>query len=101
MLHTAKLLSIWLLAIISLPEVCFGQSIDKLTQPALLKPGDTIMFVAPAASLDRDRMMLAKKRLEERGYKVKMRDDLFDGRRLSRRQRPTAGRRVDAGLHRS
>jgi muramoyltetrapeptide carboxypeptidase len=52
-------------------------SAQQLTQPALLKPGDTIMFVAPAADLDRTRMMLAKKRLEERGYKIKMRDDLF------------------------
>jgi muramoyltetrapeptide carboxypeptidase len=50
----------------------------KLTQPALLKPGDTIMFIAPAGELLRDRMMLAKKKLEERGYKVKYRDDLFD-----------------------
>jgi len=54
-----------------------AQSTQKLTQPALLKPGDTIMFVAPAGELGRKRMMIAKKRLEERGYKVKYRDDLF------------------------
>lgn len=35
------------------------------------------MFIAPAGSLDRERMALAKKRLEERGYKIKMRDDIF------------------------
>jgi muramoyltetrapeptide carboxypeptidase len=52
-------------------------SAQQLTQPALLRPGDTIMFVAPAADLDRTRMMLAKKRLEERGYKIKMRNDVF------------------------
>ncbi len=45
--------------------------------PSLLEPGDTIMFVAPAADLEEERMLLAKQRLEERGYRVKMRDDLF------------------------
>jgi len=35
------------------------------------------MFVAPAGDLDEARMMLAKKRLEARGYTVEMRDDLF------------------------
>ena len=54
-----------------------AQSPQPMLQPQLLKPGDTIMFVAPAGELDRDRMMLAKKRLEERGYHVKMRNDLF------------------------
>ena len=49
-----------------------------MVYPAPLQPGDTIMFVAPAGELERDRMMLAKDRLEERGYRVKMRDDLFD-----------------------
>jgi muramoyltetrapeptide carboxypeptidase len=68
----------WLLATIFSPNACLAQSTKPLTQPALLKPGDTIMFVAPAGELDRKRMMLAKKKLEERGYKVKYRDDLFD-----------------------
>lgn len=45
--------------------------------PKPLHPGDTIMFVAPAGDLDRERMLRAKERLEARGYKVKMRDDLF------------------------
>lgn len=45
--------------------------------PPLLEKGDTIMFVAPAGELDRERMMLAKKRLERCGYRVKMRPDLF------------------------
>ena len=35
------------------------------------------MFVAPAADLDEERMLRAKGRLEERGYRVEMRDDLF------------------------
>ena len=45
--------------------------------PAPLSPGDTIMFVAPASELDRERMLLARDRLVARGYKVVMREDLF------------------------
>lgn len=48
-----------------------------MIRPAPLRPGDTIMFVAPASDLDKDRMLLAKKRLLERGYRVEMRRDLF------------------------
>ena len=59
-------------------SLAFADEAKPLTQPALLKPGDTIMFVAPASELIRNRMMLAKKKLEERGYKVKYRDDLFE-----------------------
>ncbi len=49
-----------------------------MIRPDRLQAGDTIMFVAPASELDEKRMLLAKKRLEARGYKVKFRDDLFD-----------------------
>ncbi len=35
------------------------------------------MFVAPAADLDEARMLLAGERLEDRGYRVRMREDLF------------------------
>lgn len=45
--------------------------------PRPLRPGDTIMFVAPAGPLDRERMERARRRLEERGYRVVHRDDLF------------------------
>lgn len=45
--------------------------------PRHLAPGDTIMFVAPAGELDRDRMLLAQERLEARGYRVIYRGDLF------------------------
>ncbi len=48
-----------------------------ILRPARLEPGDTIMFVAPAADLDEERMLRAKGRLEERGYRVEMRTDLF------------------------
>ena len=62
--------------------VCVATTIAEerarpMISPPRLQPGDTIMFVAPAGELDRERMMLAKERLEERGYKVKLRDDLF------------------------
>ena len=46
--------------------------------PELLKPGDTVMFVAPAGPPKREEVMRGKDRIESRGYKVKMRDDLFD-----------------------
>jgi hypothetical protein len=42
-----------------------------------LSPGDTIMFVAPAGKLDKDRVSLAKKRLEEMGFKTRLPDNLF------------------------
>ena len=45
--------------------------------PPRLKPGDTVMFVAPAGPPNRDEVMRAKSRIEERGYRVKMRDDIF------------------------
>ena len=48
-----------------------------MLRPTLLAPGDTIMFVAPASDLEEEKMLLAKERLEARGYRVKMRDDLF------------------------
>lgn len=47
------------------------------TKPAALKPGDTIMFVAPAGELVPRRMQLAAKRLEEQGFKVIVPDDLY------------------------
>jgi muramoyltetrapeptide carboxypeptidase len=45
--------------------------------PKALAPGDTIMFVAPAKYLDEERILLAKKRLEEMGFKVRMPENLF------------------------
>jgi muramoyltetrapeptide carboxypeptidase len=46
-------------------------------KPEALKPGDTISIVAPASELDRERVMLAKKRFEAMGIKVRMSVDLF------------------------
>jgi muramoyltetrapeptide carboxypeptidase len=42
-----------------------------------LAPGDTIMFVAPAKYLNKDRVSLAKKRLEEMGFQVRLPEGLF------------------------
>lgn len=61
------------------PELRTPAEIEGQTmiQPARLHPGDTIMFVAPAGDLNEERMLRARDRLEEMGYEVKMRDDLF------------------------
>ena len=45
--------------------------------PKALAPGDTIEIVAPAKYLDKDRVALAKKRLEEMGFKVRIPENLF------------------------
>ena len=63
--------------VITGPQVSATEPVRPMIAPPLLKPGDTIMFVAPAGPLDRQRMELAKQRLEERGYRIKMRDDMF------------------------
>ncbi len=46
-------------------------------KPEPLEPGDTIMFVAPAGELNKQRMARVKQRLEDMGFKTKQRDDLF------------------------
>ncbi len=45
--------------------------------PKALARGDTIMIVAPAKYLDKDRVTLAKTRLEEMGFKVRVPTGLF------------------------
>jgi muramoyltetrapeptide carboxypeptidase len=45
--------------------------------PKALSPGGTIMFIAPAKYLDKGRMALARKRLEEMGFKVRTPETLF------------------------
>jgi muramoyltetrapeptide carboxypeptidase len=45
--------------------------------PPALKPGDTIEIVAPAKYLDKQRVTLATKRLEEMGFKVRIPKNLF------------------------
>ncbi len=45
--------------------------------PKALAPGDTVMIVAPAKYLDKGRVAMAKQRLEEMGFKVKIPAGLF------------------------
>ena len=51
--------------------------VDAPVWPVRLRPGDTILFAAPAGALDRERMARARARLEMRGYRVVERDDLY------------------------
>ncbi len=46
-------------------------------RPSALVPGDTILFIAPAKYLDRKRVSLAKCRLEQMGFKVRIPETLF------------------------
>jgi muramoyltetrapeptide carboxypeptidase len=50
----------------------------EMLHPKRLHPGDTVMFIAPAGPPKKDEVLRAKQRIEDRGYKVKMRDDLFE-----------------------
>ena len=50
---------------------------SKPIKPAPIEPGDTIMFIAPAGDLNKERMVLAKQRLEDMGFIIKQPDDLF------------------------
>jgi muramoyltetrapeptide carboxypeptidase len=45
--------------------------------PKALAPGDTVEIIAPAKYLDKDRVSLVKKRLEEMGFKVRIPENLF------------------------
>jgi muramoyltetrapeptide carboxypeptidase len=50
----------------------------EMIHPKRLTPGDTVMFIAPAGPPKRDEVLRAKQRIEDHGYNVKMRDELFD-----------------------
>jgi muramoyltetrapeptide carboxypeptidase len=45
--------------------------------PKALAPGDTVMIVAPAKYLSKERVELAKNRLEAMGYKVRIPENLY------------------------
>src|SRR5207248_1919604 len=49
----------------------------KPIYPKALVAGDTVMIVAPAKYLDQERVSLAKQRLEEMGFKVRIPAGLF------------------------
>ena len=59
------------------PPAAATPAAGRMVWPRRLQPGDTIAFVAPAGELDRERMALARTRLEAHGYKVVQRDDVF------------------------
>jgi muramoyltetrapeptide carboxypeptidase len=61
----------------SVEPQAIGEPRRPMRWPARLRPGDTIMFVAPAGELDKARMQLAKERLEAMGFRVTHRDDLY------------------------
>ncbi|MEO0529506.1 MAG: LD-carboxypeptidase [Planctomycetota bacterium] len=50
---------------------------EPARKPKALRPGDTIMMVAPAGELIEKRVHLAVERLKEAGFKVIVPDDLF------------------------
>jgi muramoyltetrapeptide carboxypeptidase len=50
----------------------------EMLHPKRLRPGDTVMFIAPAGPPKKDEVLRGKQRIEGLGYNVKMRDDLFD-----------------------
>ncbi|MBT3589979.1 MAG: LD-carboxypeptidase [Candidatus Marinimicrobia bacterium] len=60
------------LLLISVSSLVFSHN-----KPQRLIPGDTILFVAPSGYLKHDRMDLAKKRLEDRGYVTLQANDIF------------------------
>lgn len=61
--------------------VCFvcvaSHAVEPATKPAGLKPGDTVMIVAPSGDLDKERIELAVERLEGLGFKVIVPKDVF------------------------
>ncbi|MEO2047628.1 MAG: LD-carboxypeptidase [Pirellulales bacterium] len=61
-----------------LTAICFAQqSQPSKVHPEGLRPGDTIMFVAPAGPLDQERMERAQKRLQALGFQIRVPDDLY------------------------
>ncbi len=50
----------------------------EMIWPKRLQPGDTVAIVAPAGPVDHKLLDLGVQRIKDYGYKVKMRDDIFD-----------------------
>ena len=71
-------LKFFLVAYSLLTAICFAQqSQPSKVHPEGLRPGDTIMFVAPAGPLDQERMERAQKRLQALGFQVRVPDNLY------------------------
>jgi muramoyltetrapeptide carboxypeptidase len=50
----------------------------EMIWPKRIKPGDTVAVVAPAGPVEHKTLDLGVQRIKDRGYKVKMRDDIYD-----------------------
>lgn len=66
-----------LAAVLALTMTACQADAEPPTRPRALRPGDTIMMVAPAGELNKQRVTLAVERLEELGFKVIVPDNLF------------------------
>lgn len=51
---------------------------EEAIKAMALRPGDTVMFVAPARGVDKTKTLLAKQRLEEMGFRVLLHKHLFE-----------------------
>lgn len=84
-MKTYFLKRIWRIVILAAVLLSFGLApvravetpVRPVVYPAAMKPGDTLRFVAPAGPLQRKRVMLAKERLEKRGFIVQLPENLF------------------------
>ena len=74
-LHALYIIAIALTCSFTVVQAAESQ---KLVWPKRLSPGDTVALIAPAGPPKRDEVMRFKNHIEQRGYKVKMRDDIFD-----------------------
>jgi muramoyltetrapeptide carboxypeptidase len=65
-----------LVAGIAVPRANADDRLDMIW-PKRIQPGDTIAIVAPAGPVEHKDFDPGLKRIKDRGYKVKMRDDMF------------------------
>jgi muramoyltetrapeptide carboxypeptidase len=72
------LLFVLLAALLAAGGTATAAESREMLHPKRLRPGDTVMFIAPAGPPKKDEVLRAKQRIEDRGYKVKMRDDIFN-----------------------
>lgn len=53
----------------------------NIIKPKKLKQGDTITFIAPSGNIDEDKVLNAKKYFEDKGYRIKLGEHIFDNDR--------------------
>src|SRR3954453_6268884 len=76
--RATRLLAIAIIfSIVSRTATSIAKDAPALIFPKALAPGDTIEIIAPAKYLDKARVTLATKRLEELGFKVRIPRNLF------------------------